>query len=413
MKRSFLFGKPPATALVGASTALVAATYGLVRLAYGLYLPEMQSELQFNTTVAGLISGGASVAYCLGAAAAFLAAARNARALVVCAGASAAAGATGMALSIEGESFALFAILSSAGAGLASPALVRILQRNLEPRSSTGAQSVANAGTGPGLVAAGVLALALLPHWRSAWFVAAIVTAVATVLVLTFDQRQQDQAQTPTIIPPRNWFLTHRRLIAAALLMGAGSAAVWNYGRILLVQSGPASTSVLAWVALGAGGTAVIATARRTSTVSPRIVWTLSTGFSALTTVAIVVAPDHPYVALPACFLFGWGYTAGTGALIAWTTQLDRARAPAGTALLFIVLILGQALGAAGAGKLIDLAGKPTAFLASAASAGAAALLGITHRSSDARGRQKARAGVRLQLIGSRTSMTAARKPRS
>lgn len=378
MKRPFSSAQASPGALVAASTALIAATYGLVRLAYGLYLPEMQSDLQFTPAVAGAISAGASVAYCLGATGGFVAASRHARSLVIAAGVSAGIGATGVALAPHVALFACFAILSSAGAGLASPALVHVLQRNVGPDSSDQAQSIANAGTGPGLVAAGLLALALLPEWKTAWFVAAIATVIAAALVLTFDHRGQDRAQTPRIIPPASWFTAHRRVIAAALLMGAGSAAVWNYGRTLLVDSGAAaSTSVLAWIALGGGGTVAIATAHWTSSLQPRIAWALCTGVIAGASTALIAAPGSAPVALAACVAFGWGYTAGTGALIAWTTEIDSSRAPTGTALLFILLILGQAIGAAGAGTLITGAGYLTAFLAAAAASAAAALLGL------------------------------------
>jgi predicted MFS family arabinose efflux permease len=375
VKRTFSF-EP--WALVAAGTGLIAATYGLVRLAFGLYLPDMQAELGFDAAAAGAISAGSSVVYCLGALVGFALAPRRARTLVVAAGTAAAAGAAGMALAPASGPFTVAAVLSSAGAGLASPALVALVQRNVAAGSRDRAQTVVNAGTGPGLVAAGLLALVLLPGWRTAWLVAAAATAVVAALVLALDRGAPSGASAPRVVPPRSWVLAHGRVLAAALLLGAGSAAVWTYGRTLLTAAGAGERlSTVAWVALGLGGAAVIGTARWTDAQRPGAVWALTAGVVAAASAALVVLASAAPAALVACTAFGWGYTAATGALIAWTTRIDASRAPTGTAILFVTLVLGQAVGAAGAGALVDAAGYGVAFAAAAVVVALAALLGV------------------------------------
>ncbi|MGU3408989.1 hypothetical protein ACLBWP_02685 [Microbacterium sp. M1A1_1b] len=120
MKRSF--SNLP---LIVAGTALIAVTYGLVRLAYGLVLPDVRADLDVDAVAAGSISAGASMLYCVGAVTGFLAAARAPRTLVVLAAGTAALGALGVAVSPSAAVFGASAVLASAGAGLASPALVR------------------------------------------------------------------------------------------------------------------------------------------------------------------------------------------------------------------------------------------------------------------------------------------------
>ena len=115
MKRSFSFGRWRVAALLASGTGLIAATYGLVRLAYGLFLPDVRAELSFGSTTAGLISTGASLLYCAGAAIGFLAAARHPRRLVAGATATAALGAAGMAAAQQTAIFAVFAVVGSAG----------------------------------------------------------------------------------------------------------------------------------------------------------------------------------------------------------------------------------------------------------------------------------------------------------
>ena len=377
MKRTFSFDGPSALVLSG--TALVAVTYGLVRLAYGLFLPDVQAELGLDDATAGLISSAASALYCLGALAGFLLAATRPRLLVVLAAVTAGGGAAGTALGGDVATFGVAAVVSSAGAGLASPALVALVRRGVDAAGEGRAQAVVNSGTGPGLALAGLLALLLLPEWRTAWAVAAVAAGVAAAAVLLSDRRtapraagqgrqESRPARARQALPPRTWFAQHGTVVLAAGLLGAGSAAVWTYGRTLLVASGATPTvSVVAWIALGLGGASVAATARWTSRLRPGAAWAVTVGAVAVATLSLAAAPQASVLALAACVVFGWGYTAATGALIAWTTDLDPGRAAPGTSMLFVVLVLGQALGAAGAGALVGTVGLPVTFAVAAA----------------------------------------------
>jgi predicted MFS family arabinose efflux permease len=394
VKRPFSFFSRPAV-LVGSGTALIAATYGLVRLAYGLFLPDVQQSLSLDDATAGWIASGSSVFYCVGALVGFAVAPTRPRSTVVLAAAAAGLGAAGMAASTGPLLFGVAAVLGSAGPGLASPALVRIVQRDTAPARVGRAQSVVNSGTGPGLVVAGALALVLLPDWRTAWWAAVLITLLSAAVVLLADGaatvRAPVSARSPERVPgphptpggpepahpgtaasprsggslpPRPWFVAHRRPVLVALLLGTGSAAVWTYGRALLVDAGaPARLSVVAWVALGVGGAAVAVTARPLGRLSARQAWTVTAGTVAVATLGLGLVPQAPPVALACCALFGWGYTAATGALITWTTELDADRAAAGTSVLFVVLVLGQALGAAAAGTAVRTIGTGPVFV--------------------------------------------------
>jgi predicted MFS family arabinose efflux permease len=373
MKRAFSFTPARDGMLLAAGTSFIAMTYGLVRLAYGLFLPDVQAELSFDAAAAGLISSGASLSYCVGALMGLRAGAAHPRRLVIGAGLCAGIGSGGMAAAMQPGVFAAFAILSSTGAGLASPALVSINGSNVERRDNDRAQSIVNAGTGPGLIIAGVLALVLLPNWRLPWFVVAGFTIVVAALVLRLDRARTHRSVDENRLPPKSWFGAHGHIMAAALLMGAGSAAVWTFGRAHLVESGASEpVSIGAWIALGIGGTAVIATARWMSHFRPRAAWAVSASVVAGATVMLGIAPGFTALALVACVAFGWGYTAATGALIAWTLERDFGRAATGTSLLFVALVLGQALGATAAGAVAAVWGLAAAFVLAAVVTGAA-----------------------------------------
>lgn len=378
MKRTFLLS----VLLVPSGLGLVAATYGLVRLASGLYLPDVQADLGLGVATAGLVSSGASVVYCLGALAGLLLAARHARALVVAAAATAGGGAVGMALAPDVPTFALLAVLASAGAGLTSPAMVALLQQDPSTRARPAAQAAVNSGTGPGLVAAGALALLLLPDWRAAWAWSGLFTVLVAGVVLasarTVDQTSQGPASG---VMPATWWVAHTRVVAAALLLGAGSAAVWSYGRAMLVDAGTGRTaSVVAWVAVGVGGTLVVVSSRRMERIGPQASWVLTAGVVALATAALAVLPAVTPVALAACAAFGWGFVAASGALIVWTIEIDEARGASGTALLFVVLVLGQAVGSTVVGALVPVAGYAAAFLAAAGVCAVGGLVAVRAR---------------------------------
>lgn len=347
--------------------ALVAATYGLVRLATGLYLPDVQDDLGLGTAAAGLVSSGASLAYCLGALLGLVLATRRARALVVVAALTAGGGALGLSVAPDRATFAVLTVLASVGTGVVSPALVEILRRDPVVAGDPSAQSTVNAGTGPGLVVAGALALTLLPDWRAAWAWSGLLTLAVAALVLLAAQGGETGRQAPGATLPRSWWSAHRRVVAASLLLGSGSAAVWSYGRVVVLEAGGGTTaSVVAWIALGLGGTAVVATAAPLGRRAPRTAWTLTAGVTALATLALGLGSGSAVVAVAACAVFGWGFVAATGALIAWTLDVDPGRGAAGTALLFVVLVLGQALGSALSGALMHGGGHGAAFAASA-----------------------------------------------
>ncbi|MEP9362723.1 MFS transporter [Nocardioides sp. CN2-186] len=371
MKRPLSFENAHELGLVLAGTGLIAATYGLVRLAYGLYLSDIQASLDLGPAAAGYISSGASIAYCAGALVGLVGDSRP-RLLVLAAAGTGSSGALGMALAPSAAAFVPAAIIGSVGAGLASPGLVGVVARNVAEQGRDRAQAVVNSGTGPGLVLAGLLALALLPDWRLGFVIAAVVTAAVGAAVLLLSRRSTGPAARSADQTASSW----RRMpvlatpAVGAVLLGASSAAVWTYGRTQLVAEGVgAGTATLAWIGLGVGGAATVVTARVLSRLRPARAWVLTTSGVALSVGALAVVAGGAVGGIAACLLFGWAFVAATSALIAWAAELLPDRAAAGTALLFVALTLGQAVGSAVAGTIADATGLSVAFAAAALTA--------------------------------------------
>ena len=377
MKRSFSFEADRAAGLTLAGTCLVAATYGLVRLAYGLYLPDLSASLDLGSATAGYVASGASVAYCVSAGFGLLAGSRP-RLLVVGAMATACVGSLAMAAAPGVAVFAPAAVLSSAGAGLASPALVAVVARTVPEGWQDRAQAVVNSGTGPGLVAAGVVALVVLPHWRLGFVVAAALAALAGGAVLLLDRgpSQGDLAARSLRrdgVPSRR----ARPLLvpaAAALLLGTSSAVVWTYARTRVLEAGlGAGASTAVWMAIGVGGAATVLSARRTSALAPARAWLLTTLAVAVSTAALGLGAARLPLALVAAAAFGWGFVAASSALIAWAAEALPGRAAQGTSVLFVALVLGQSLGSATAGGIAERLGLTAAFVVLAVVAALAA----------------------------------------
>lgn len=368
MKRSFSFVSLSETSVVVAGVGFIAATYGLVRLAYGLFLPDVQADLGLSASLAGMVSSGSSLVYCGAALVGLLLGGRGVRRQVTAAAVSAVVGVWGMAAAGDVVWFAVAAIVGSAGAGLASPALVTIVGRSVAVGRVGRAQSVVNAGTGPGVVGAGVLALVVLPEWRMAWWVVGAVTAVIAVALLAADRGTGSAPTTVSTRMDSAWLRAHAAPAVAAVLMGAGSSAVWTYGRGVLVDAGVVGErgSVGAWVLLGVGATTVIATSGAMSRLAPRSAWIVTCGVLVVSIAALGVGREQIVTALVACACFGWGFTAATSALIAWSARIDRAGAAQGTALLFVSLVLGQAVGSAALGGMVGSMGYAAAFVLAA-----------------------------------------------
>jgi predicted MFS family arabinose efflux permease len=394
MKRSLQSPRPPTPALFTTSgVALIAATYGLARLGYGLFLPAFSSSFALSPTVSGLLSSGASVLYCVAAAIGFLLAPIRPRTVTLLAGTSAAIGSLGIAGANTTAVFAVAVLLAGMGAGFASPALVELVRRNSTSETRDRRQSVINSGTGFGVVVAGLLSLVLGSDWRIAWVLVAVIALVSTAGVLWLDRGERAQAGAPRTGPSgpnhltRSSFRDLGRPLVGSSVLGAGSAAVWVYGRATLEQSGGMTTelSAGAWIALGLGGAGATLAARWLATRPIATTWSVSALGTAAATVLIATAAGTPLLAYAAAGLFGLAYTAATSVLILWAS-LGPGNSAAGTSLLFIALVLGQAAGAALSGVAMEAVGPGPTFVAAALACAASTLVLCRSRHRTGRG---------------------------
>lgn len=367
--------------LVAGGTALIACTYGLARYGYGLFLPTFRADFALSSTLSGLLATGAFGSYCAAALLSRrLVGSGRSRAAAALAGTLAAGGCVAVAAAPSAAVLGIAVLVAGSGAGLASPALVALVDRAVPAADRPRAQTVVNAGTGLGVLLAGPLALALTGHWRVAWLCFAVLTVLATVATVRAAAPPVNgaRAMPDDVVPSAPW----RRLrpaIVAALLAGTGSAAVWTFGRDLVITAGGlgglgALASTAFWIVLGAAGVtgAVAGDAVRRWGV-PRT-WTAFAVTLAVATGGLALAPGVPVVAFACAAAFGGSYVALSGVLIAWGTQLLPDSPGSANAILFLTLAAGQALGALLLGSLTDASSSLTAFIAAAVLATASCL---------------------------------------
>ena len=356
--------------LVAAGAGVIAVTYGLVRFGYGLHLPTFTAEFALPAAVAGSIAAGSFAGFC---AAALLArrliALGHPRGTLWTACALATVGALMTAAAWSAESLAVGVVVAGSAAGAASPALVTAVASTVSLPVADRAQAVVNSGTGVVVVAGGLLAAALADQWRLLWVGFAVAAVVATWRadrLTTWPTRRA----TSGAGAHRSWadLAALRPALLAAVLAGAGSAAVWTFGRDLLTTAGgmPAATTALLWSVLGGASLLGAFSGDLVQRLGLHLAWVASAVVSAAATAVLVVLPDHLPAAATALAAFGGSYVVLSGVLIACATRVTPDRAAESTATLFIALTAGQALGAAALGAVAGATSLTTAFLGAA-----------------------------------------------
>lgn len=357
--------------MIAAGAALIATCYGLARFAYGLFAPEFRAEFAISSTVSGLIGAGSYLGYCLAIVASLVLTERvGARQVAVAAGAVASLGTAMVALAPSTPVLALGVLIAGSSTGIASPPLAAAVSRWVRGGIQDRAQTVVNAGTGVGVLVSGPIALTLLEQWRWAWALfAAIAAAVSVWIFRAVPSSAEDrpgEADAPGRGDPdeRRYVPGTTVMILAAFLMGLSSAAVWTFGRDLITTVGGASTLVASsmWTVLGAAGIIGALGGDLVARIGIGWSWTGAMSVMAGATALLAAVPGTVVTIFLAAAVFGSSYILLTALVLLWSTHLYPNRVSFGVGLSFLMIAVGQAVGAPLTGYLTDVAGISTAF---------------------------------------------------
>lgn len=350
--------------LVWAGTALIGTCYGLARFAYGLFAPEFRATFGIGPTVAGAIGAGSYIGYCIAIVMSLVLTERfGARRLAVGAGLVATVGTAMVAVAPSTLVLAVGVLIAGSSTGLASPPMAAAVSRWVHDRVQDRAQTMVNAGTGIGVLVSGPIALALLDQWRWAWAVFAVIAAVVTVWVhravpFTASEGGGDTSR-------RGYVPGTALMILGGFLMGMSSAAVWIFGRDLVTTVGGASglVSSLMWTVIGAVGVVGALGGDLMARAGIARSWTMVMVAMAAATALLALAPGSTVAVFASAAFFGASYILLTGVLLLWSVRLYPARSAFGVGLAFLMIAVGQSVGAPLVGLVTDAAGATAGFL--------------------------------------------------
>ncbi len=376
------------TWLVAPGLGMIAVTYGLARFAYGLFLPEMREVFDLSESVLGLIGAGSYVGYCVTILIALMFTSRTGpRFMAVAAGVVAMVGMAAVACAPAAWVLALGILVAGSSSGLASPpmgeAVVKSIREELQDRANT----LINSGTSIGVALSGPAALLVAEQWRLAWAAFALVGGVVVAWnAVVMPRKPVSDRRSEKATPPDVPRLSVRYLIGpgavplfvAATGLGFASAAYWMFSRDLVVRSGDLSVtgSTLFWTVIGVSGLVGglagdlvrrfgLATAFRASLLC-----------MAAATGLLAAAPGALLSAYLSAGLFGSTYIMLTGIILVWSVSTFHERPSAGLGAAFLLIAVGQVLGAPVAGAVAGAAGLVVMFWIFAGVAILTALIG-------------------------------------
>ncbi|MGP9806359.1 MFS transporter [Paracoccus sp. NSM] len=381
--------------LVGASFALTALAYGLARFAYGLLLPQIRADLELDTVVAGWIGSAAFAAYCAGVVAAFFAVPRSGpRAVAVASGLCATLGMGLMAVAGSAPALGLAMGLAGISTGLASPPLAAAVACRVPASDRPRANGAINAGTAAGIILSALPALAFAEAWRDLYLGFAAIAAVVTLWLWRAMPGHAPEAAAQG--KARAWPRGLVALSIAAALMGVASTAIWTFGADILRQDLDFDDEriALAWLIMGAGGLLSVATGPGANRFGLAAIHRVSLTLMALSMAALAAAPLAELLPHAAMGLFGAGYIVSCGALLLWGIALFPHRPDLGIGLPFLLIAIGQMIGAPLFGAALEAAGTPLAL------AGAGVALAVAAIPAPARNRIRNAPRTRGGLAG-------------
>ncbi|MDY0961233.1 MFS transporter [Massilia sp. CFBP9026] len=364
------------TVILGATGfGLIAVCYGFARFAFGLFLPAIADDFELSSTLAGIISAGSFLGFCLAiVVAAWLTERVGPCSVAVAAGAAGAVGMIGIASSASPAWLAAYVILAGSSTGLASPALAAAVTSMVPADRQDATNTFINAGTSAGVALSGPVAALMGAEWRLAYagFAgAAVLMAWATLKVLA-GAAAQPAGRSP-LMPPLTPDL--KRLAAAAGLSGAASTVVWSFGADLLAANLDWSGGQVGmlWAVIGCAGVVGAMAGSLIARFGMRAVHLVFHIALGLAVAAVGLDGALPWLVLMGGGLFGAAYLMLTGVYLVWGISALPERPATGVTLAFLALAVGQTLGAMAFGFVMERVSANVAvssFAALAVSAG-------------------------------------------
>ena len=340
----------PAVRVGATGFGLIAVCYGFARFAFGLFLPQIRQDLALSPALAGMISGGAFLAYCVAIVVAARASERiGARAVAVAAALVASVGMLGIAVSPSPLCLAVFVVLAGASTGLASPPMAHAVAKAVAATRRNATNTVINAGASAGVALSGPVALVMGQAWRTVFVLfAATALALAVAAFLSLPGETGKTSRPNRGGRGLSWDANLVRLVGASFLMGASSTAIWSFGgEIAAMRLDWATRGVgLLWIAIGAAGVFGAGAGWLVARLGINVVHWLFLLVLAASIASVGLSFTTPALTLVGGALFGMAYVMLTGVYLVWGTSALSHRPATGLMVGFLTIAVGQTAGA-------------------------------------------------------------------
>ncbi len=347
--------------------SLIAVTYGMARFSWGLMLPAVVKDIPFSTGMAGMISASSFAAYCLAIISAPALTQRfGSRWLAVTAALLAGGGLLILAFAVSPMMLAVGLFIIGLSPGVASPSLAAAVSQRTTGRQQSKMNTFINAGTSAGIILSVPILLYLPGGWRSACFMFSAIALLCLLPVWFYLPGESVKNPAEAQSGRRRWpGPVMLRLVLIAFVSGITSAAWWSFGPQILRQHAGVDTktiSLLWLIAGGAGGLGAL-----TGTVADRIgikpVYRISLLFMALPLAVLAWVNAPSWWLFPAVAMCGAGYVTLSGVLLVCGVAASENSPASGVGLVFLMLAVGQVVGAVLFGQLYALTDAASALL--------------------------------------------------
>lgn len=348
--------------------AMIAVTYGLARFGYGLLLPNISSSLNMSPTMSGFIGSGSYFAYCVAITLSILLIPRlGPRLSIMAAGLSALVGMLLVALSTSPIMLAVGVLIAGASTGFGSPAYGEVVTQYIQKPFQDMSNTWINAGTGFGVMVSGPIVLLLSGHWKMVYFLftlIALAVLIWNVVNIPKVQKNEKTNQSKSSFQKAD-IKKSVFLVIASLVTGISTAMYWTFAKDFISNTGDLSplTTMIFWILIGlsgiAGGVAGSIIEKLGLVKSYRL--TILVIFLSMIILAFFHSEAIP-VYISALF-FGSSYVLFTGVILVWGVRLYPGQSSLGIGLPFLTLALGQIIGSAIGGSLIQWTNYETAFI--------------------------------------------------
>lgn len=348
--------------------AMIAVTYGLARFGYGLLLPDISSSLDMSPTMSGFIGSGSYFAYCVAITLSILFIPKlGPRPSIMAAGLSALVGMLLIAMSTNQIVLAVGVLIAGASTGFGSPAYGEVVTQKIQKPFQDPSNTWINAGTGFGVMVSGPVVLLFSGHWKMVYLLFTLVALA--VLIWNFVNipkvQKNEKINQSKFTFKKSDIKKSVFLVVASLITGVSTAIYWTFAKDFISNKGDLSslTTTIFWILIGLSGIAggVAGNIIEKLGLVKAYRFTVLVIFLSMIILAFFYSEAIPvYIS---ALLFGSSYVFFTGVILVWGVRLYPGQSSLGIGLPFLTLALGQIIGSAIGGSLIQWTDYGTAFI--------------------------------------------------